>query len=63
MMTKRPIRDLHSSKSMPPRFCDVVIEGDRIYLEQKRDKNNTLKIYWEDLLYQVEAAKRDAAAQ
>lgn len=60
-MVKRPIRDLHSDRQTPPRFCDVVIEDDNIYLEQKKDKNQYVKISWEDVVYQVEAAK--AASQ
>lgn len=56
-MVKRPIRDLHSNRQMPPRFCDVVIEDGKIYLEQKKDKNKYVKISWEDVVYQVEAAK------
>lgn len=59
-MVKRPIRDLHSDRQMPPRFCDVVIEGDKIYLEHKKDKNKYVKIPWEDVVYQVEAAKEDS---
>lgn len=59
-MSKRPIRDLHSDKQTPPRFCDVVIENDQVYLEQKRDKNKYEKIRWEDVVYQVEAFKEES---
>ena len=58
-MIRRPIRNLHSNRQMPPRFCDVVIEGDKVYLEQKKDKDNYVKIPWEDVVYQVEAAKSE----
>ena len=54
---KRPIRDLHSERQPPPRFCDVVVEGEKVYLEQKKDKNKYVKISWDDVVYQVEAAK------
>ncbi|MDY4784092.1 hypothetical protein [Pygmaiobacter massiliensis] len=54
---KRPIRDLHSDRPTPPRFCDVIVEGDHIFLEKKSDKNKYEKIPWEDVVYQVEAAK------
>lgn len=57
MTVRKPIRDLHSNKPVQPRFCDVVIEGDKVYLEQKRDKNKYEKILWEDVVYQVEIAK------
>lgn len=43
-MVKRAIRDLHSERQTPPRFCDVVIEDDKIYLEYKKDKNKYVKI-------------------
>lgn len=56
-MIKYPIRDLHSDKQTPPRFCDVIIEGDEIFLEKKSDKNKYEKIPWDDVVYQVEAAK------
>ena len=56
-MLKRPIRDLHSDKPTPPRFCDVIVEGDKVFLEKKSDKNIYEKISWEDVVYQVEMAK------
>ena len=56
-LVKRPIRDLHSDKPTPPRFCDVIIEGDKVFLEKKSDKNKYEKIPWDDVVYQVEAAK------
>lgn len=52
-MVKKPIRNLHSTKQVPPRFCDVIIEDDKIFLEKKTDK----KILWDDVVFQVEAAK------
>lgn len=58
-MIKRPIRNFHSAKSVPPRFCDVIIENDKIYLEKKTEKNKYEKISWEDVVFQVEAAKAD----
>ncbi|MEA4972340.1 MAG: hypothetical protein VB119_04090 [Candidatus Metalachnospira sp.] len=56
-MIKKPIRNLHSDKPVPPRVFDVVIDGDRVDLEIKTEKNKYEKIPWEDVLYQVEAAK------
>ena len=56
-MIKRPLRDLHSDKEVQPRFCDVIVEGEKVYLEQKKDKNRYVKISWEDVVYQVEAAR------
>lgn len=56
-MVKLPIRDIHSKKSIPPHFCDVIIEGDKVFLEKKSNKNKLEKIPWDDVVYQVEAAK------
>ncbi len=56
-MIKKAIRNLHSSKPIPPRFCDVIVEGEKIFLEKKNDKNKYEKIPWEDVVHQVEAAK------
>ncbi len=56
-MTKTAIRNLHSDKMIPPRFCDVIIEDGKIFLEMKTDKKHFEKILWEDVVYQVEAAK------
>ena len=56
-MTKTAIRNLHSDKPIPPRFCDVVIEDGKIFLEKKTDKKQKEKIPWEDVVYQVETAK------
>ena len=56
-MTKTAIRNLHSDKPIPPRFCDVVIEDGKIFLEKKMDKKQFEKIPWEDVVYQVETAK------
>ena len=56
-MIKTPIRNLHSDKLVPPRFCDVVIEDGKVFLEKKLDKNKYERIPWEDVVYQVETAK------
>ncbi len=59
-MVKRPIRSLHSNKQNPPRVFDVIVEDGEISLEVKTDKNKYEKIPWEDVVYQVEAAKKIA---
>ena len=57
-MTKKvPIRNLRSDKQVSPRFCDVVIENDKVFLEKKTEKNKYERILWKDVVYQVEAAK------
>jgi len=54
-MIKQPIRSLNTSKPVPPRFCDVVIDGEKVYLEQKVSKNKYITIYWDDIVHQVES--------
>lgn len=53
---RRPIRNLNSSKPNPPRFCDVIIEGDTVMLEVKKDKKHYETISWNDMQYQVNQA-------
>ena len=57
---RKAIRNLHSDKPIPPRFCDVIVDGDKVYLEKKTDKAKYETILWDDVLYQVEAAKRES---
>lgn len=54
-MLRVPIRDLHSNKKVPARFCDVIIEDGQVFLEKKSGKNQYEKIAWEDVVYQVQA--------
>ena len=53
---RQPIRNLKSDKPVPPRFCDVVIEGESVCLEVKTNKDRYESISWEDLTYQVKKA-------
>ena len=57
-MHKKEIVNLHSNKSRPPRVFDVIVDGEEVNLEVKIDKNNYEVIPWEDVVYQVEAAKK-----
>lgn len=59
-MTKCPVRDLHSSRTMQPRFCDVIVDEDKIYLEKKTPSGGYETILWDDVVYQVESAKQAA---
>lgn len=57
-MIEHPVRDLHSSKPVPPLFCKVIVNPDgKTYLQKKSDKKTYETILWEDVVYQVEAAK------
>lgn len=62
-MVKKPIRNLHSEKQNPPRVFDVIIENGEVNLEVKTDKNKYEKIPWDDVVYQVEAAKKIATLE
>ncbi len=57
---RKSIVNLHSEKQQPPRFCDVIVEGNDIQLEVKSDKGKLEKIPWDDVVYQVEVAKQMA---
>lgn len=59
-MKKVAVRNLHSNKQVPPRFCDVVIDNGKVFLETKTDKKTFEQIPWEDVVYQVEAAAKAA---
>ena len=60
-MRERPVRDLHSSKRVPPLFCKVIVDGDNVTLESKGKDNKKQTISWKDMVYQVEAAIEDAS--
>ena len=66
-MVKRPIRNLRCTKTTQTRFCDVIVDEDGVFLEQKKkDKKNQTqfeRIPWDDVVYQVEIAKQVKAAE
>ena len=58
-MIRRPIRNLASNKPVPPRLFDLLIDEEnpeRIYIEQKVDKNTKERVPWEEVKHQVESA-------
>lgn len=55
-MIRQPIRNLHTFRAMPPRFCDVIVDGEKVYLEQKISKDKYVTIPWDDVVHQVKAA-------
>lgn len=62
-MIKIPIRNLHSDKDIPPRFCNAIVNGEDVTLEVKINKNKFVTISWEDMQYQVNQAKMKAAKE
>lgn len=59
-MVRKTILNLRSTKPQPPRFCDVIVDGDEVTLEVKVDKDKVETINWDDLEYQVQVAKKMA---
>jgi len=57
-MIKVPVRDLHCFQRTPTRIFDVIVENERIELEVKTDRNKYKRILWDDVVYQVEAARK-----
>ncbi len=62
-MLRKRIYNLHSDRQPPPRFCDVIVEGDDVKLEVKTDKGKLESIPWDDVVYQVNAAKSMTVSQ
>lgn len=60
---RQSIRDLSSNEECPPRFCDVIVDGNDVTLEVKSKKPVHSTISWEDLKYQVSAAIKQAEDQ
>ena len=54
-MTEIPIRNMHSRKTVPPRFCDLIIEGNDVKL-RKKEGNRFEEIPWHVFKHQVEEA-------
>ena len=60
---RKQIRSLQSDRGTPPRFCDVIISGDKVTLEVKLNKDKYKTISWEDMQYQVNRAIIKAAEE
>lgn len=62
-MIRRAIRNLSSSKPVPTRLFDVLIDDEhtprKVYIEQKIDKQHKELVLWEDIKFQVERAIQD----
>lgn len=46
-MIERPVRDLHSEKRVPPLFCKVIVDGDKMTLESKGKDNKKTNVFME----------------
>ena len=56
-MTRIAIRTMMSKRTVPPRFCDLLIEDGRVVIE-KKNGSYCQQILWDDLKRQVEEAIR-----
>ena len=55
---RKHIRNLHDGTEDGERLFDAIVEGDRVTIELKNSKKQLGQVPWEDILLQVEAAKR-----
>lgn len=55
---RRHIRNLHDGTPDGQRVCDVVIEGGKVMIELKSSKRQIIRIPWEDVVTQVDIAKK-----
>lgn len=60
---RQPIRNMNSDKATPPCFCYVIVNGDEVTLEIKKEKNKYETISWDDMKYQVNNAIKKAAKE
>lgn len=57
MVKRRPILSFSDDRLPPQRVFDVIIEDNNINLEIKNDKKRIIKIPWNEVVSQVEAAR------
>ncbi len=55
---RRHIRNLHDGSEDGERLFDAIVEGGRVTIELKTSKKQLVQVPWEEILLQVEAAKR-----
>lgn len=55
---RKHIRNLHDGSADGERLFDAIVEGGRVIIELKNRKKQLVQVPWDDILLQVEAAKR-----
>lgn len=55
---RRHIRNLHDGTPDGQRVFDAVIEGGKVMIELKSSKRQIIRIPWEDVVNQVDIAKK-----
>lgn len=59
-MKRKQIRNFFSSKPIPPRLFDVVVDGENVDLEFKTGKNEFERVPWRDVVSLVEQVSKSA---
>ncbi|ADB47468.1 hypothetical protein LK430_08710 [Acidaminococcus fermentans DSM 20731] len=55
---RKHIRNLRDGSADGERLFDAIVEGGRVIIELKTSRKQLVQVPWEDILLQVEAAKR-----
>lgn len=55
---RKHIRNLHDGSEDGERIFDAIVEGGRVIIELKTSRKQLVQVPWEDILLQVETAKR-----
>ncbi len=59
-MKRQSIRSINSSKQIPPRLFDVVVDGEDVEVEFKTGKNEYERMPWSVIVSLVEQASKIA---
>lgn len=57
-IVRKHIRNLHDGTPDGERLFDAIVEGGRVIIELKTSRKQLVQVPWEDILLQVETAKR-----
>lgn len=55
---RKHIRNLRDGSEDGERLFDAIVEGGRVIIELKTSRKQLVQVPWEDILMQVETAKR-----
>lgn len=55
---RKHIRNLRDGSADGERLFEAIVEGGRVIIELKTSRKQLVQVPWEDILLQVEAAKR-----
>lgn len=57
-VVRKHVRNLHDGTPDGERLFDAIVEGGRVIIELKTSRKQLVQVPWEDILLQVETAKR-----